>query len=62
MATGMLGPEWSVYGVMFWGCVTYDGVGTLEAVEGNINSEKYIEVLDTHLWPVVVKNFSTWRW
>ncbi|PJE77746.1 hypothetical protein CI610_03324 [invertebrate metagenome] len=31
-------------------------------VEGNINSEKYINVLDTHLWPVVAKMFGNSYW
>ena len=38
--------------LMIWGCI-YDGVGTLTAVEGNINSAKYIEILDKKLWPAV---------
>jgi len=44
---------------MFWGCVTYHGVGTLEPVLGNIDSEKYIlvECLDQNVWPVIAKNF-----
>ena len=42
--------------VMFWGCVTYNGVGVLVPVEGNINSAKYIDILDTNLWPVVAKS------
>ena len=41
--------------VMFWGCLTFEGVGTLGPVEGNINSRKYIEVLDEHLLPVIAK-------
>ena len=41
-----------------WGCVCYDGVGTLAAVEGNINSAKYIDILDKNLWPVVVWYFE----
>ena len=40
---------------MFWGCLTYEGVGTLGPVESDINSKKYIEVLDEHLWPVIAK-------
>ena len=43
--------------VMFCGCLTYEGVGTLEPVEGNINSRKYTEVLDEHLWHVILLNF-----
>ena len=40
--------------LMIWGCICYDGVGTLTTVEGNINSAKHIDVLDKKLWPVVV--------
>ena len=39
---------------MFWGCIRHEGVCTLVPIEGNINSQKYIQVLDTNLWPVVV--------
>ena len=41
--------------VMFWGCLTYEDEGTLGPVGGNINSRKYTEVLDEHLWPVIAK-------
>ena len=40
--------------LMIWGCICYDGVRTLTAVEGNINSAKYIDFLDKNLWPVVL--------
>ena len=40
---------------MFWGCIRYEGVGTLDSIVGNINSQKYIQVLDTNLWPVIAK-------
>ena len=44
---------------MIQGCTCYDGVGTLTAVEGNINSAaKYIDILDKKLWPVVVWYFE----
>ena len=42
--------------LMIWG--VYDGVGTLTAVDGNINSAKYIDILDRNLWPVVVWYFE----
>ena len=45
--------------LMIWGCIClYDGVGTLTAVKGNINSAKYIDILDKNLWPVVVWYFQ----
>jgi hypothetical protein len=28
------------------GCFTYEGVGNLTVVDGNINAQKYIEVSD----------------
>ena len=44
--------------LMIWGCICCDGVGTLTAVEGKINSAKYIDILDKNLWPVVVRYFE----
>ena len=44
---------------MFWGCITYQGVGTFTEVEGNINSRKYINILDTYLWSVIARHFPT---
>jgi hypothetical protein len=43
------------FSVMFWGCISYYGVGTLTPVVGNLNSEKYINNLDDNLWPVTLK-------
>ena len=43
---------------MIWGCICYDGVGTSTTVEGNINSAKYIDILDRNLWTVVVWYFE----
>ena len=47
---------------MFWGCITYNGVGTIIPINGNMNSVKYIETLDNHLWSVVAKNFGNSAW
>ena len=44
--------------VMFWGCVCYSGVGTLLPVDGYMNTNKYINILDTCLWPVVARHFG----
>ena len=33
---------------MVWGCITAAGVGSLTQVEGNMNSEKYITVLENN--------------
>ena len=48
--------------VMFWGCITYSGVGILVPVNGNINSQKYIDILEANLWPFVAKVFSDRPW
>ena len=45
--------------VMFWGCITYNGVGTIIPINGNMNSVKYIGTLDNHLWPVSLKTLET---
>lgn len=45
------------FSVMVWGCVTFYGVGTLTFINGNMNSEKYIETLGDNLWQVVMKHF-----
>jgi hypothetical protein len=41
-----------------WGCITWYGVGTLCKVDGNINAVKYHDILDNHLWPVLVRHFA----
>lgn len=41
--------------VMFWCCICYTSVGTLVETDGALNSEKYIETLDCHLWPVLLR-------
>ena len=38
-----------VASVMFWSCITHEGVGTFVPVDGTINSEKYIQILDNNL-------------
>ena len=47
---------------MFWGCISHKGVGTIVDIEGNINSNKYINILDQNLWPVIAKCFDTDQW
>lgn len=48
--------------VMFWGCMSYHGVGTLSPVDGNMNTDKYISILYDHLWPVVAQHFPNRPW
>jgi len=42
---------------MLWGCLTFNGVGTLAFIDGNINAKKYEEILEDNLWPVVARLF-----
>ena len=43
---------------MFWGRIIYDGIAVLvPPVVGNLNSTKYIELLDNSMWPVIVQVF-----
>jgi len=48
--------------LMVWGCITYHGVGKPVFVDGNMNSEKYISILDNNLWEVVVKHYGDKSW
>ena len=42
--------------VMIWGCVTYHGFRKLQKINGNLNSEKYKEILKRNL-PDVINSF-----
>ena len=39
--------------VMFWGCFGWHGVGPLVVVDGNMNSDDYINILANHFIPWV---------
>lgn len=43
---------------MIWGCITYHGIGTICVVDGNINAEKYISVLDENMLSVSLRHFA----
>lgn len=43
--------------VMVWGCICFEGVGTLTRVDGNINANKYINILEDNIWPVITRHF-----
>ena len=43
---------------MVWGCVYYNRIGTLCHVEGTINAQKYINIIDNNLWPVIARHFG----
>ena len=40
------------------GLHTWHGVGKITAVEGNINAQKYQQILDDNLWPVIAQHFQ----
>ena len=37
-------------------------MGTIAKVMGNINSEKYKEILEDHVWPVKVRHFPDYQY
>ena len=48
--------------VMVWGCICYSGTGMLAFIYGNMNTQKYIQTLDQHLWPSLTKHFADNSW
>ena len=49
--------EQSKFEIMIWGCICWDGVGTMAPVERNIISLKYVEILEENLWLVLARHF-----
>jgi hypothetical protein len=43
------------------GCICKDEVGSITAVEGNINSVKCVDIFDNNRLPVVLK-FENYQW
>ena len=39
--------------VMFWGCITSKGIGTLVPTHEPTDTQKYIKILETYLRPLV---------
>jgi transposase len=37
--------------IMVWGCMGWNGVGELAEVEGRMDADQYVEILDNHLLP-----------
>lgn len=37
--------------IMVWGCMGWNGVGELAEVEGRMNADQYVDILDNHLLP-----------
>jgi mannose-6-phosphate isomerase-like protein (cupin superfamily) len=56
-----LGPSYTLK-LMVWGSITNYGTGLLAFVDGNMNSQKYIDTLEHYLWPVITKHFSNQHW
>ena len=40
------------------GCISWYGVGTLQCMDGTVNSARYRDILDNNLWPVIAKHFG----
>ena len=50
--------DWTVQkpaSLMVWGCISAYGMGSLHVLEGTMNAERYIKVLEQHMLP------SRWR-
>ncbi len=37
--------------LLVWGCISADGMGSLHVLEGTMNAERYIKVLEQHMLP-----------
>ena len=40
------------------GCLSFNRIGTLTDVKGNINFQIYIDVLENNLWPLIARHFT----
>lgn len=50
-------PPTPKFSLIIWDCVTFNDMGTITVVNGNINARKYIDIIaDEHLW-LVVRHF-----
>ncbi|MEN2498324.1 MAG: hypothetical protein MHMPM18_005226 [Marteilia pararefringens] len=39
--------------IMIWGCFNYKSVGRIHVCDGNMNSSKYLEILESKLLPSI---------
>src|SRR6266699_1761504 len=39
--------------IMVWGCMGWEGVGHLAEVEGRMDADQYVDILDNHLLPSI---------
>lgn len=44
--------------LMIFGCITYEGMGTLTIVNGNINASKFIDIIENNVWPIIARHFT----
>lgn len=42
--------------VMIWGCISWFEPGTVASAKGNINANKYQDILEDNLWPIVAQH------
>ena len=43
--------------LMIWGCITYNGIGLISVLNGNMNAQNYLDVLENNLWPIFARHF-----
>lgn len=39
--------------LMIWGCITYEGLGTITIV----NAPKCLDIIENNVWPIVARHF-----
>jgi len=44
---------------MVRGCISYNGVGTLAFVDGNLSTKGYQDILEKNFWPNAAKYFPS---
>lgn len=44
--------------LMIFGCITYEDMGTLTIVNGNINASKFIDIIENNVWPIIARHFT----
>lgn len=51
---------------MTWGCFTFNGIGTITGVDDILCEQKYIDIINKHLCPVValqfLRNICIWQY
>lgn len=39
--------------LLIWGCITYEGQGTITIV----NAPKYLDIIENNVWPIIARHF-----